>query len=253
MELFQQIVVTNVDEFYTVQFPKGKDVQMHDRAFFGLSFCRSGQLTYTDGDTQVQSDPDHAILLPMGGNYRIHGDKDGIFPVINFLATGLPVTQVTAIELANPQSCLRDCKQLQELMRLGGSRMQVMAAFYRLLEKVSAPAKQDKDPLRPVMRYIEENLSDSNLTNEALARVAGISEVYLQKRFRQQYHTSPRQYILDQRIHQAKLALTGTELTVTQIAESCGFSSVYHFCKAFKQRAGTTPSLYASTHRRDKI
>lgn len=253
MELFQKIVVTDVDELYTVRFPKGKEVQMRDRAYFGLSFCTCGQLTYTDGDMQVRSDPNYAILLPLGGNYHIHGDKDGVFPVINFLATDLPVTQVTALPLANPQSCLRDCRQLEDLLRQGGSRMQILSAFYSLLEKVSTPLVSNNDPLRPAMRYIEENLADPELTNEVLARQAGISEVYLQKRFRRQYHTSPKQYILELRIHHAKLALTGGDLTVTQIAERCGFSSVYHFCKVFKQRTGTTPSLYAATHRKDKI
>ncbi len=40
----------------------------------------------------------------------------------------------------------------------------------------------------------------------------------------------------------------GTEIegyTVTAIAQECGFSSVYHFCRCFKQSTGKTPTQYA--------
>jgi len=33
--------------------------------------------------------------------------------------------------------------------------------------------------------------------------------------------------------------------TVATMAEECGFSSVYHFCRSFRQRAGQTPTQYA--------
>ena len=131
MDLFQNITVTEVEELYTVRFPKDRIVRMQDRPSFGLSFCASGQLTYTMGSLQVLSDPEHAILLPKGGNYRIHGDKEGIFPVINFHCTGLPCDRIVSIPLNNPQSCLRDCEALQHLLRLGGSRMQIFSTSAR--------------------------------------------------------------------------------------------------------------------------
>jgi AraC-like DNA-binding protein len=32
---------------------------------------------------------------------------------------------------------------------------------------------------------------------------------------------------------------------VTAISETCGFASVYHFCRAFKTETGLSPSEYA--------
>ena len=253
MALFDEVTVTAVEEHYTVHFPKDRVVRMKDRPSFGLSLCVSGQLTYTMGEQKIVSDPDHAILLPLGGNYRIHGDKEGVFPVINFQCTGLSCDRILAIPLANPQSCLRDCETLQRLLRLGGSRMQIFSAFYGLLEKVAAGEERGADPLAKVICHMEENLADPGLSNSVLAQRSHISESYLRKLFYRQYHTTPKQYILELRLQKAKLLLTDTASSVTEVAEACGFSSVYHFCKVFKVRTGTTPTQYAATHRRQKI
>ena len=252
MDLFQNIIVTSVDELFNVHFPKDRNVWMQDRPSFGLSFCVSGQLTYTMGSQQIKSDPNYAILLPMGGNYHIHGDKEGIFPVINFQCTGLSCDKVVAIPLSNPQSCLRDCEALRSLLGLGGSRTQIFSIFYSLLGKTST-AQNSQDPLLPIVQYIEENLEDPELCNHALAQKANISESYLRKLFQRCYHTTPKQYILELRLQKARLLLTDTTYSVTKIAEKCGFSSVYHFCKAFKTRTGITPTGYAENHRRRNI
>ena len=55
-------------------------------------------------------------------------------------------------------------------------------------------------------------------------------------------------YIVKQ-LPQAKQMLVDTPFTVTAIAEECGFSSVYHFCRAFRQRTGKTPTQYAAENR----
>ena len=253
MPLFDEVTVTAVEEHYTVHFPKDRVVRMKDRPSFGLSLCVSGQLTYTMGEDRVVADQDHAILLPMAGTYRIHGDKEGVFPVINFQCTGLSCDKILAIPLANPQSCLRDSEALQRLLQLKESRLQVFSAFYGLLEKVTAGADRGEDPLADVVGYIEENLADPDLSNAVLAQYANISESYLRKQFHRQYHTTPKQYILELRLQKAKLLLSDTHCSVTEVAEACGFSSVYHFCKAFKTRTGTTPTQYAASHRRHKI
>ena len=54
-------------------------------------------------------------------------------------------------------------------------------------------------------------------------------------------------------IQKAKLMLSEDSVSISEIAHSCGFASVYHFSKAFKARTGTSPTLYAANHRRDSI
>ena len=89
----------------------------------------------------------------------------------------------------------------------------------------------------------------SGLSKAALAKKAGISEVYLRKLFLTYYKITPKQYILDIRLSKAKQLLVDTAFTVTDIARECGFASLYHFCRCFKKKTGTTPTEYAKNNR----
>lgn len=249
MEIFRSLTVTEIEEPATVHFLKGKTVQMKNRRCYGLSFCSSGQLTYTQNGKQFLSDPDHAVLLPLNGTYSIFGDREGYFPVLNFSCEGLNCPEILSLPLSNPQSCLRDCETLRTLFLFGGSRAKIFSVFYGLLDKLSDTARPGTDPLVPAIRYIEANLHDPALSNTQLAAEAGISEVYLRKLFARHYRTSPKQYILELRLQKARQLLTQSPATVTETAEQCGFSSPYHFCRIFKKKTGLTPTQYAKQHK----
>lgn len=249
MEIFRNMTVTEIEDPITVHFLKGKTVQMKNRRCYGLSFCCSGQLTYTQNGRQFLSDPDHAVFLPKNGTYSIFGDREGYFPVLNFYCDGLDFPEILSIPLSNPQSCLRDCETLRSIFLFGGSRSKAFSVFYNLLDKLSAANSAGADPLLPAIHYIEANLQDPSLSNTQLAAEAGISEVYLRKLFTRHFHATPKQYVLELRLQKAKQLLTQSPATVTETAEQCGFSSLYHFCRIFKEKTGLTPTQYAKRHR----
>jgi AraC-like DNA-binding protein len=253
MEILRDLTVTKIEEPITVHFLKGKTVQMRNRRCYGLSFCSSGQLTYTQNGRQFLSDPNHAVFLPLDGTYSIFGDREGYFPVLNFSCEGLNCPEILSIPLSNPQSCLRDCETLRSIFLFSGSRAKAFSVFYGLLDKLSDAACPGTDPLAPAIRYIESNLQDPSLSNTQLAAEAGISEVYLRRLFAKRHHTTPKQYILELRLQKAKQLLTQSPATVTETAEQCGFSNLYHFCRIFKEKTGLTPTQYAKRHRISSI
>ena len=75
----------------------------------------------------------------------------------------------------------------------------------------------------------------------------------MRKLFLSRYSTTPKQYILKQRLNMAQQLLLDTALSVTQIAERCGFTSVYHFCRAFKDKTGISPSQYGKETRLSQL
>ena len=52
-----------------------------------------------------------------------------------------------------------------------------------------------------------------------------------------------------QTLTEAKQLLVDTTLAVTDISSACGFSSLYHFCRYFKNKTGMTPTEYAKQNR----
>lgn len=242
------LVVKQVEKVQMVFSRKGKRYTSQSRPSFGLSFCCEGQITYTMNGKTFVSKPDVAVLLPRGGTYTLHGDKTGVFPVINFQAEGLSEEEIRVIPLKNPALCLKECERLRELFWLGASQMKIFSTFYSLLDEVLSPCGKD-DVLAPLLRWVEENLSDPTLSNTAMANRAGLCESALRKRFAAGMHTTPKKYVLELRLNKAKGLLEGTTLSVGAVAEACGFSGVYHFCRIFKEKTGLTPTEYANTHR----
>ncbi len=100
--------------------------------------------------------------------------------------------------------------------------------------------------LRTVLEYIQANL-DQNLSLESIAQVAGMSRYHFIRRFKQTMHESPYQYLIGQRIEQAKQLLKVSPLSIADTAIACGFANQSHLTKHFKQRVGITPQLFRRT------
>lgn len=247
------IIVTEVEQPVIVPSKKGRTAKMENRESFGLSLCIRGQITYTLGEKTYVSHPGNAVILPQGGTYTLVGDKEGLFPVINFKTDNFHCDEIIVLPLEKPLLCIQDFEDLKHSFLNNESNFKKFGIFYSLLDKVCCASKQKHTPLDAVVKFIEENIQNPELSNVMLAKQIGISEVYLRKLFTVHYNVSPKQYILDFRIKRAMQMLTETPITITDVAEKCGFSSVYHFCRAFKQRTGQTPTQYAITNRVYKI
>ena len=248
MNTLSAITVTNITELVTVSSPRGRSANIRDRACWGLSFCMDGQITYTHKGKHVVSDSIHAILLPRGESYTLYGDKSGLFPVINFDCLNFVCDTVVALPIQNPEGYLRDYEQMKALSLFEGNRAQVMGIFYHMLHRLSSQSASCRI-LMPAIQYLENNYQDPGLTNAILASRCNISEIYFRKLFADQYNTTPKQYILDIRIGKAKQLLADGTLKISAVSEACGFSNPYHFCRAFKQRTGLTPSQYMQQNR----
>lgn len=245
MDSLENLIVTNIHEPGIVHSKKGRHFQMENRLFYGLSFCISGQITYTMNGKKYRSDEGVAVLLPSGGTYSLYGDKEGFFPLVNFECTGYHSKDITVFPLDDPKLCIQTYKNLQNMFLNHESNLKIYSTFYTLLSLVSTSDSKKHYPLDSVISYITDNLQNPNLSNLELAKQLGISEVYLRKMFLLHYNITPKQYILNARIRKSKQMLCDTPFTVTAIAEECGFSSVYHFCRSFKQHTGKTPTEYA--------
>lgn len=56
----------------------------------------------------------------------------------------------------------------------------------------------------------------------------------------------------ERRVEKAKYFLNGTELSLHEIAELCGFSSEFHFSRVFKQLNGIPPGQYRGKEKYEK-
>ena len=77
-----------------------------------------------------------------------------------------------------------------------------------------------------------------------LARRAGYSVSHFSRLFHERTGQSPRDFLVDRRIERARQLLRETPMTISQIADVMGYSSVFFFSRQFKQRLGVSPATY---------
>lgn len=82
-------------------------------------------------------------------------------------------------------------------------------------------------------------------TLEEMAMLSGYSVSRFSVLYVQEYGRSPKADLLEIRMELARQLLSYTELSVTEIAERCGFKSIYYFSKYFKRAVGAAPSEYS--------
>lgn len=86
----------------------------------------------------------------------------------------------------------------------------------------------------------------------ALAAAADRSPSQLHALFRSHLDTTPHAYLAARRMRAARELLAVTDLSVGDIAVSCGFSAAAPFCRAFRQEVGLSPAAWRSRQGRSK-
>jgi AraC-like DNA-binding protein len=119
----------------------------------------------------------------------------------------------------------------------------MMAAAIRPSRQSLGAAREGMELARlaQARKYINQHLADGALTPDIVAQALRISRTTLFALFKPIGGVS--QYIRERRLARAYQALlvNATLANVSQVAMSCGFTSVPHFARAFKEAYGVTP------------
>lgn len=94
--------------------------------------------------------------------------------------------------------------------------------------------------------YMKNRLYDQ-ITVADICAQTGFSASTVKRIFSQQVQCGVIHYFLKLKTNEAIRLLMETELTVTQISEMLGFSSVHYFSRIFKRFAGASPRSYAES------
>ena len=102
--------------------------------------------------------------------------------------------------------------------------------------------------LQSLLSYINRNYTRP-LTRSEVAVAVGYNESYISHLFSDALHTTLTDYINALRMDDAFYLLSGTDLTVSRIAENLGFGSLRSFNRTFLKYAQMTPSDYRAWSR----
>ncbi len=138
--------------------------------------------------------------------------------------------------------CDRICRSLLDIILL---RLHRREDFALSPTAAAVHATRECDLVR---RYIDNHFKES-LTLDQLAALAHINKFYLSHTFRQAFNTSPISYLISRRIQESRFLLTETDLSLSQIAQILGFSSLSYFSQSFRRLENISPMEYRKQHR----
>lgn len=221
---------------------------MSDRQSVGLSFKLYGKSEFHQNGKTYISDSKNAVFLPRGASYNAKTVCDSECAVVNFNAANADFTdELLQIPIAaeNAETLVKMLKALSAAHGDEFGHYRCMSKLYEIFELLFCKnAKSDGSAPGQAIEYIESNIGKANITNAELAAVVGYSEVYFRKLFKEKYGISPIQYVINRRISYAKQLLNG-QYRIAEVAEKCGFNSVYHFSREFKRQTGKSPTEFA--------
>lgn len=156
------------------------------------------------------------------------------------------------VESVEISSCLRNILREMELKNTGyedvcQAYMEILVI--RLMRNTALAVPTEPQTISAnrqcaaVRRYIDLHFKES-LTLEQLAEEAHMNKYYLSHAFKREYGISPINYMISRRIEESKYLLAETDLSMSQISQLLGFSSLSYFSQVFRRTQSISPKEY---------
>jgi signal transduction histidine kinase/DNA-binding response OmpR family regulator len=105
----------------------------------------------------------------------------------------------------------------------------------------------DEHLLNRVIKVINENMDNPDLSVEDIADKVGISRVHFYRKMKELTGQSPRDFLKAIRLKEAARLLSSKRLDMTSVCATIGFKSLSNFSTCFKATYGMSPSEYAKS------
>ncbi len=246
-----------ISSYRLLSSPVGVVTRQKHRVCWGLVLKAGGTTYYNQNGVKILSDKNHIVLLPKGAMYEWTCTEPGECIVIDFDAVEED-EKIRCVEVMDNTPFWEVFTKMEHLSDAEDTvsaleRMQLIYGLLAFLSKTEHRKYIPRDKrhlLSPAINYMMENYANSTIQNDDLAALCGMSTVYFRKTFEEVYSSPPIRYLHRLRMQKAKAILTGDYDSISQVAESTGYSSVYHFSKMFRLYTGESPSEYAKRSRK---
>lgn len=103
------------------------------------------------------------------------------------------------------------------------------------------------EAINAIINEITESFSDSNIDLSAILRGSGYTEDYIRDRFKKATGKTPVRFLTEIRISHSRLLIDfyKNTMSLSEIAEKCGFTDYVYFSRRFKEILGVSPREYS--------
>jgi AraC-like DNA-binding protein len=181
--------------------------------------------------SEILHQTDHAFYPPSLAD-RYWKDDQGV------IRTGKTIAHQIEI-VRNPKGEMRWHSTTKIPYKNPRGKVMGLAGITRDLQQ-GAVLMRKYEGLQRAVEKIEEDFA-SEILSADLAKAAGLSVRQLERQFQSVFLKSPREFITQRRLEEAKRLLTESSDKISMIALDCGFFDHSHFTKAYRSAFGMTP------------
>ena len=117
--------------------------------------------------------------------------------------------------------------------------------LYLVQAELNTPGHHFAKQLRPARDYLDEHFRE-DFPLSILPGLCHLSETYFRRLFRLAFNESPAEYRRRLRVAYAQDLLLDARLSISEIAQQCGYPDPAYFSRMFQKTLGICPSRYAA-------
>ncbi len=134
--------------------------------------------------------------------------------------------------------------KIRNLLHLNDTLKSTYTRQIKVLTPETTVESADVKLLSHITSYLEENLTDSQLSVERLSKEVGMSRSTLYNKLLELTGQTPVEYIRSYRLEKAAGLLEKSDMTIAEIAYQVGFSTPNYFARSFKTKFNMLPSEF---------
>lgn len=134
------------------------------------------------------------------------------------------------------------------LSLLSNHYVQNYSNFTDLQNEQLHSSKFNEHQLRKVDEFIKNHIGNQ-ISVEDMADLLNCSKFYFLREFKKMVGITPYQYLMNQRLDQAKSLLLVSGADIASVSHDLGFNDQSHFTRSFKKQFGKTPGQYQKSHK----
>lgn len=216
-----------------------------------LALVEKGSFRVNDGTGEAVVSELEAVCFKAGRQYERHVTEPVVLYLFRYqgVSSNLPSGKLTFRDRDRIRSTIRLLQAVENTpcYDVHGARELLfwdMVNQYRLENPTGSSNQGDTDPvIAKALMELQGGL-DKKIELHTMAEKYFLSYVQFSRRFKAVMGMTPQEYVTDLRLKKAKTLLADSDLTVKEIARSCGFANEYYFSNFFRKHLSAAPSEF---------
>ena len=187
----------------------------------------------------------HPILLCVSQAF----ERDFVLPLLN--NQNVPYIKLSADTrwqseiLNNILSIYKAKSNSSAVLEISACIIKIWSIIFRNTKAPAVLKNQNSDftILKNMIGYIQKFYREK-ITLDDIATAGAVGQSKCCKLFDKYIGVTPNAYLIQYRLHQSTWYLKNTDMTITQIASTVGFSGGSYYAEAFKKHYNKSPSEY---------